>query len=208
RGSIAVAIERFGIADAKTHEALLRAPAQSFLVLDQECARRDDAWVIGCGFGSFLKYAADWFVAAFSGHARTLCRTAHTIGLFATPQREALVKAVMASPLAIDTTHISAIELVKLFDRHGPKSTTSPIPKKLRQHLNGQACLSDAQLERAAKVVRHAWPAVIADRMHESALAHMAKNLGSEAVDLTVLNDQMVHALKLQAGLDTNQRAV
>lgn len=208
KSSIGAALERFGIADAKTHAALLRAPQQSFAVLDQECERRDDAWVIQGGFDSFLHHAANWFVAAFAQHPRTLCRAAHTVGLFAKPQRDAIVKAVMHSALAVDPTHISATELVKLFEDHGPKSTTSPIPKKLRQHVDGEIQLSEAQLECAATVVRQAWPAVLADRMHESALGHMARNLGDEAVDLRDLNQQMVHALKLQTGADTNQRAI
>ena len=206
--AIATAVERFGIADARTQAALLRAPTQSFAVLDQQCARRDDAWAIGCAFDSFLKHGAEWFVAAFVQQPRTLCRSAHTVGLFARPQRHAIVKQAMASPLALVASDCSAVEFAARFDLHGPKTMTSPIPKKLRQHLAGQVILSDAQLERAARVIRSAWPAVVAEHIHELALAHMARNLGSDSVDLAALNQQMVHALKLQTGLDVNQRSL
>ncbi len=68
--------------------------------------------------------------------------------------------------------------------------------------------LTTAQLERATAVVRSEWPRVLCESLNEAALRHMAQSLGAMDVDLVALNDSMVHALRLQTGLDDNRRSL
>ncbi|MFT4515265.1 MAG: hypothetical protein ACI91B_003979 [Planctomycetota bacterium] len=198
----------FGQVPTAVHEELLRAPTHSYVVLDKECMRRTDACLISRGCNSWGRPFPERFATAFAQHARTLCRTSNTLGQLAPPQRDALVQQIMSGPLAHPTNDASATALVERLDRHGPATSTSPVPKKLRQHIAGDLQLSEAQLERAAKLIRAAWPAVIADQVQEVALAHMARKLSTDEVDLATLDDQMLHALKLQSRLVTNQRAL
>lgn len=205
---IEVPLERFGFVSQANQERLLQANARCYQVLDDESTRTNDAWLISCGFDSLVKHAEHQFTTAFIEHPRTLCRTSRTLGLLAKPQRHAIVQQVMASPLGRDTAAMSADSLVEVVAQHGPKSGTSPVPKKLRQHVAGEVQLSEAQVERATNVTRKAWPAIICDTMQELALTQMARSLGSEDVDLRELNEQMLHALKLQSGMHTNKRGI
>lgn len=205
---IAQPIECFGQVPAAVLEQLLRVPVRSFAVLDKECMRQTDACLISRGFDSWIRLFPEMFAAAFAQHPKTLCRTAHTLGQLALPQRDAIVRQVMEGPLAHAIGDLSAMALVARLDSNGATASTSPVPKKLRQHLAGNLSLSEAQLERAAKILRAAWPAAIVEKAQELALAHMARNLGADVVDLATLDDQMLHALKLQSRLDTNQRGL
>ncbi|MEM7201510.1 MAG: hypothetical protein AAF628_14670 [Planctomycetota bacterium] len=201
-------LERLGRLSASGRAALLATPPRSWLVLEEACARRNDAWLIACGFYGWLEEAQATFLAAFASHPRALCRAARTLGLFALPQRRRLVRDVTSSPVAADVETLSGPELVRLFEQHGPRAATSPIPKKLRQHARGELALSDHQLQRAVAVVRAAWPGVLCDLVLERSLQHMARTLGTADADLTSLNDQMLHALRLQTRLEDNRRSL
>lgn len=205
---IALPLEGFGQVPTAIHEELLRAPMHSYAVLDKECLRKTDACLISRGIDSWIRLFPERFAAAFAQHPRTLCRTSHTLGQLAPPLRDAIVQQVMASQLAQPIDDVSATALVARLDRSGPTTNTSPVPKKLRQHIAGDLQLSDAQLERAAQIIRAAWPATMVEQAQELAVAHMARNLSTNEVDLATLDDQMLHALKLQSRLITNQRAL
>ncbi|MFK7742549.1 MAG: hypothetical protein AB8H80_19715 [Planctomycetota bacterium] len=205
---IDVPLARFGFVSERNRERLLQAADQSYQVLDKEAARSNDAGLISCGFDSLTKHAEHQFAAAFLEHPRTLCRTSRTLGLLAKPQRDAIVQHVMASPLGGDTAVMSESALLECLAQHGPHAATVPIPKRLRQHVAGDVELTEAQLDRATDIARKAWPAIICERMQELALAQMANSLGRDDVDLRELNEQMLHALKLQAGMQSNQRGI
>lgn len=205
---IAKPLGRFGAVTPANQERLLAADVRCYQVLDDESRRDNDAWLISCGLDSFVRHGEGLFTDAFVDHPRTLCRTARTLGLLSKPQRHEIVRQVIGSPLGLDPCSMSPASLVEMLDRHGSQSGTSHVPKKLREHLNGTTRLTEAQVRRAAAVIIKSWPAIMCERIQELAIAKMAASLDEGDLDLTELNAQMLHALKLQAGIDRNQRGI
>lgn len=193
-------------------DAILKAPIDSFLLLEKRSMRENDARLISSGFYGFIEEAPDFLVECFKAAPGPLCRAARALGVLSWPIRRELIRRALESLLVEDAEAREALDaagLIALVDEHAGEDGATQVPRKLRLHLQGELELRPGQVQRHLEKLKAAWPAVCCAAIRRSALERLSHGLiDVEQADLDKLSDQMSHALMLQARTYDHKRSL
>jgi hypothetical protein len=183
---------------------LAKSDGRSFLKLEKECRRENDARLIGRGLEVLAETAGAWTVRAFRLCPAPLFRAAQVLGCMGgTAQRE-VVRSWLAHPLlTLDADGLPAEQLAREIDRQRPPAVHNPVPRTLREGTNGRRHLRPGQVERARRVLLAELSVTRVDLLHRLALDRLARTVGP-APDTAAAR----HALCLQGDIRDNRRAL
>ncbi len=190
---------------AEMPAALAQLPIASLRKLENSCRRANETRLLDLGLHAWVQEDATFVLDALASHPGSLLQATKVLGLLSRTQRLEVLDDAGSGPLCLDPGSLDAPQLVALCDEHAaPRS--SPVPKRLRQFVEGELELSSAQVERATAKVVEAWPGVLCDRVHDDVLHRIQRSLGVDELDVPEFSDQMLHAFKMQQWMDEPQR--
>lgn len=197
-------ITAFTILPAEDWEAIEVCNDASFLTLESECARKNDAILIENALWTMCHLHPRLTATAFFRHPKQLLKAAHTLGVLEVPTRREVVRAFASHPLITCNIAGMAVEaLVELVDMYTKDGVADPVPKRLREHINGGKELRPNQVERDLAKIRDGWLALQIDVLNQ--VAYDRLNTGLPFVQRT---STVRHALMIQQGTEENRRSL
>lgn len=160
--------------------------------LERRCRRLNDARCIGAGLSFLARHEPAFIADALVEHPDALLRAAARVGPAGETVCRATLEAWRRHPLVGSEPSPQRIrELL-------PPGVANPVPRKLRDALEGRRALTAAQERRLLDLVRAALPRTRVDLMRWTAERELTRALGE--TDL--------HAARLYASADGNRRAL
>jgi hypothetical protein len=183
---------------------LVTSEDHSFLKLEQECRRRNEARLIARGLKTLAQTAPLWTVVAFRECPAPLFRAAQVLGCMGAAARREVILSWLAHPLvSLDAEHRSCIELAQEINRHRPPDVHNPVPRKLRESLREQRPLRPGQIQRFLRVMLAGLTTMRVDLLYRLAFNRLARSVGP--VPDTA---KARHAICLQSFIRDNRRAL
>jgi hypothetical protein len=182
---------------------LAATPDKTWLICEQACRRDNDATLIGRGLHSLTQCWPDFLMRSFSAAPKRLMRTARLLGCLAYERRrQFLAEAAHAVWFATKWNDIAPCEAARqLYRLCLETGVDSPVPRRLREHFEGRAELSDLQLERHCRVSMARLPTVLL-----AALENRIWTSIDTPFQLRARSNAASHAVRLLAGLDRGNR--
>ena len=136
-----------GLQSWTDRKAVRDAPDSSWLALEKACKRYNQVRLLGRGLNRLGQFAPRLLVSAFSKTPGALLETADLLAAISFESAEAVLREYAKSPLA-DTALVDA-SLERLCEVIAPVAQAgghNPIRRALRDHLSGEAPLTEAQV--------------------------------------------------------------
>ena len=193
-------------ADAGNWQRLLAAPDAAFARLEKACRRKNDSRLISDGLWSLVAKLPALTATGLASSTGALLAAAKTLGCLRVATREEVIERLLDSQLfRVVPEALGAEALVELVDESATSSSPALVSRKLRQHLLGNARLSDSQVERARRRILEGWNELLLRRVEAGAVELVAANIGLAEVPQ---KREATHALLFQVTAAEHRRAV
>lgn len=194
----------FTILPAEDWEVVVACDDASFLTLESECARKNDADLIGGALWTMCRLHPRLTATGFFRFPKQLLKVAHTLGVLEVLTRREVIRAFTSHPLmTCNITGMAVEALVELVGAYTKNGVADPVPKRLREHVNGGKGLRPNQVERDIAKIRDGWLAMQLDILNQTAFDRL--NTGLPIVQRTAT---VRHALMIQQGTEENRRSL
>jgi len=191
--------------DEQVRREFLAAPDLSFLKLVKACARPGAPTLIGRAFSALVRKMPRQTLEAFLQAPDRLARVARVLGVMAPPEiADLLDTQVLVHPLVREDPFVgSAREVSQRLAHLCIDGLENPLPKKVREHFEGQEELSDAQVERGLRVAREKLVPLRLRLLELLALERLRRGLPADTSEV-----RQRHALEMATVIDTNRRGL
>lgn len=173
-------------------ERWVNAPQRSHATLVRACRSTNESWRIRRGLLSIASAMPELFLRAYIRHPRTLMKTALAIGDARLAQRQTTLRRLAQHP----ELGASPAELRR-------PGRTNPMPRRLRDHLEGRICLSPGSLARHQRVM-----AELADLTALDTIRLFVERALARGAELSTLDPARAHALRIEGWVGANRRAL
>jgi hypothetical protein len=173
--------------------------------LEAATFRRNDGLLIGPALHTLVEVAGPFTAAGWIRAPRAVLRTAKVLGSFHPAARSAFVRSFVTRPVCqLDPLATDWPAIWKCVRAEIDAGVPSPLPARLRAHLEGRRVLTPAQLNRDRTLLQSNWCAFQWEVFRRSALAELARGLNPPSPQ----GPAVEHALRMQPEAAGNRRAL
>jgi hypothetical protein len=184
-------------------DRFLSAPDASLKRLETACRVDNRRALMTHGLQGLAARFPSLVIESFVRHPEALFRAAVLLGSLGRPRRDALLRRFRAHPVfGRRFVQRPLFELCALLDAWRAPGQTSPVPRKLRQHLETGHALSVASLEGHRQTIARRLVLVKLDLLRQAVLRELSTGLPSGLRE----DERGRHALMMLGSLDTNRR--
>lgn len=178
---------------------------RTWLIVERACRRGNDANMIGRGVASLARCWPAFTMRSLSLAPQSLMRVARLLGYMAWERRRQFLSETGHE--AWFSTHWSALAPYdacrRLYRLCIDAGVQSPLPRRLREHIEGCAILSDVQIERHCRVGMSRLPHTLLALLEQAVLRSI-----DQPFKLHGRSGAASHAVRLAAGIDTNRKGL
>jgi hypothetical protein len=190
--------------DGEVQKAFIAAPDDSFLKFEKICSRSGAGGLIGDAMKVIVRRVLHFALEAFVQLPEKLARTARVIGTMAKAEIEEILKQFMQHPAILEDPFAnSPAHVAKHLSRWCIGGVQNPLPRKIREHLEGKCQLSENQVERGIRVARQKLTLLRLQILEQLALQRLKRRM---PVDLS--DPRHRHAMEMANVIDTNRRSL
>ncbi|NHZ96732.1 hypothetical protein [Massilia sp. CCM 8734] len=186
-------------------QQLAAAGERTWLTVERACRREDDGKMIGRGLGSLARCWPAFTMRSFSVAPQSLMRVARLLGYIAWERRRQFLSEtgheVWFSTRWSELAPYDACRM--LYRLCIDAGVNSPVPRRLREHFEGNVVLSQMQIARHCRVGMSRLPHVLL-----AALEHAIVRSIDQPFKLHDRSGAASHAVRLAAGIDTNRKGL
>lgn len=200
--AVKVIIRFINYLNTKARDLFLNVPDTSFLRLEQACRLDNNTWLIAEGIGAITKYLSDFSLQCFINYPNKLFKVAKLLGSLSTPISESIVKTF--SQHSIITQDITILSLKDAYDFINSQCNTqfsNPIPRKIRDYLQGKRSLSEQQINRGLGVI---YKQIQLTQLE--ILENLTLNILKREFDVNPKQENIKHALSMLGTITRNNR--
>lgn len=170
-----------------------------WLIAEQACRRDNDGMLISRGLYSLSQNWPAFVIKAFVAAPRRLMRSARLLGCLSYERRrQFLAQTAHAAWFATDWRQLAPLAACRaLYQQCRTAGIDSPLPRRLRDHLENGLPLSERQIERHCRVALARLPAVLLE-----ALERHVWDCIDARFNLRTHSTAASHAVRMLAGLD------
>lgn len=186
-------------------QQLAATDERTWLLTEHSCRRNNDAILIMRGLSSMTKSWPAFTLQALAAAPKRLLRTARLLGCLAYERRrQFLSETSRTACFSTNWADIAPYEACRLLYLLCVETgIQSPVPRRLRDHFEGRAVLSQRQIERHCRVSISRLPTVL--------LGALEQNIWSSIdtpFNLRARSTAASHAVRLLAGLGSNRKGL
>lgn len=184
-------------------EQFLSVSDANFIVLDKACKRKNDGYIISWGLSVLIEMEPEFTFYAFLNAPKKLVKILKIIGPMSWESRRNVIKDLRAHPVFMadyDELLSEPSKIISFINQQDISKQYNPVPRALKDHVEGKKTLSDAQVERHLS------------KLNENLTAFKLQALevcGEEFLKghfkTAVNNNNIRHALKLYHSLDKDE---
>ncbi|OKH34222.1 hypothetical protein NIES2101_39350 [Calothrix sp. HK-06] len=186
----------------KARDLFLNASDTSFLRLEEACRLDNNTWLIAKGIGAITKYISDFSLQCFISYPNKLFKVARLLGSLSTPISESIVKTFSQHPIITqDITILSLKDACDFINNQCNTQFSNPIPRKIRDYLQGKCSLSEQQINRGLGLIYKQVQLTQLD-----VLENLTLNILKREFDVNPKQENIKHALSLLGTIQRNNR--
>lgn len=184
---------------------LAETDERTWLIIERECRRDNDAMLTMRGLYTMTQCWPSFTLRALAAAPRRLMRTSRLLGCLGYERRRQFLAEISHSAwYATNWAEVAPYEACQMIRRLCAETGThSPVPRRLRDHFEGNVILSDMQIERHCRVSIAALPTVLLGALEQSIW-----NCIDTPFNLRARSTAAGHAVRLLAGLDGNRKGL
>jgi hypothetical protein len=190
--------------DEALRQGLPELPDESLAAVEAACKLWNDRFLLFRGLDELGKHAGAWVLDGLRRRPRKLLSAARMLGTLSAPRRLQVIEQFRRHPLAaLGLERHEPQPVLELLRQHLGELRTNPIPRKLREHLEGRRTLSAGQLARARRHTLEMLDLVRLEVLEALVLEALRGELPADPHD-----EGARHALELHACIAENRRGL
>jgi hypothetical protein len=190
---------------AEGWQRLAGADQRTWMIVERACRRDDNGTLIGRGLYSLAQNWPALTLHSVGAAPAALMRAARLLGCLAWERRRQFLSET--GHTAWFSTHWNTLAPYQacrtLYRLCIDAGLQSPLPRRLREHLEGAAILSEAQIARHCRVTMSRLPQVLLAALEQAILRSI-----DQPFALYAQSRAASHAVRLAAGLDSNRKGL
>ncbi len=186
-------------------QQLAHTEERTWLTVERACRRDDDGTLIGRGISSLARAWPAFAMHALRAAPASLMRAARLLGCLALERRRQLLSET-AQTVWFSTrwSELAPDDACRMLYRLCLDcGVQSPVPRRLREHFEGNVTLSEVQVNRHCRVGMSRLPQVLLAALEQAILRSI-----DQPFKLQDRSGAASHAVRLAAGIDTNRKGL
>ncbi|RSZ56973.1 hypothetical protein HF313_05060 [Massilia atriviolacea] len=186
-------------------QQLAAAGERTWLTVERACRRDDHAGLIGRGLAGLAQCWPAFTMRSFDAAPAGLMRVARLLGCMAWQRRSQFLSQTAHAPwFATRWTDLAPYDACRtLYRLCTGCGVQSPLPRRLREHIEGSTVLSEAQIARHCRLAMSRLPHTLLAALEQAVLRSI-----DQPFKLHDRSGAASHAVRLAAGIDTNRKGL
>lgn len=184
---------------ARSWRELAEADERTWLAIERACRRDNDAALIRRGLSVLALCWPDFLMQAFNVAPKQLVRSARLLGCLAYERRRQFLSETASNIwFATKWTELEPYEACrKLVQLCRDTGLNSPVPRRLRDHIEGSTALTTQQIARHCRIALARLPALLLAALEQAVWSNI-----DAPFNLRAHSTAASHAVRMLAGLD------